>query len=214
MLAYSTYEEHNVDSVTMRDYTANITGDLFQMPAGPLGVALGAEYLENDGFDHPDSTTATGNTSGNVSTPTDGREWSNAEYVEFNIPLLSDMFLAHSLNLDIANRWTQIKWKGGQPGTSFYGQQNSASATTGRAALKWQPTDDLLLRGSWSQASGRPAWPTCTPASSATIRAWWTRVLRRRMAVTPAGLCLRVATAYSTLSRMPRSRPSVAVTRT
>ena len=157
MLAYSQYEEHNVDSVTMRDYTANITGDLFQMPAGPLGVALGAEYLENDGFDHPDSTTATGNTSGNVSTPTDGREWSNAEYVEFNIPLLSDMFLAHSLNLDIANRWTQIKWKGGEPGTSFYGQQNSASATTGRAALKWQPTDDLLLRGSWSQGFRAPS---------------------------------------------------------
>jgi iron complex outermembrane receptor protein len=157
MLAYSQYEEHNVDSVTMRDYTANITGDLFQMPAGPLGVALGAEYLENDGFDHPDSTTATGNTSGNVSTPTDGREWSNAEYVEFNIPLLSDVFLAHSLSLDLANRWTQIKWKGGEPGTSFYGQQNSASATTGRAALKWQPTEDLLLRGSWSQGFRAPS---------------------------------------------------------
>ncbi|HKT32326.1 MAG TPA: TonB-dependent receptor [Gammaproteobacteria bacterium] len=157
MLAYSQYEEHNVDSVTLRDYTANITGDLFQMPAGPLGMALGAEYLENDGFDHPDSTTATGNTSGNVSTPTDGKEWSNAEYIEFNIPLLADMPLFHSLNLDIANRWTQIKWKGGEPGTTFYGVQNSASATTGRAALKWQPTDDLLIRGSWSQGFRAPS---------------------------------------------------------
>ena len=157
MLAYSMYEEHNVDSVTMRDYTANITGDLFQMPAGPLGVALGAEYLENDGFDHPDSTTATGNTTGNVSTPTDGREWSNAEYLEFNIPLLADVPFAHSLNLDIANRWTQIKWKGGEPGTTFYGVQNSASATTGRAAMKWQPTADLLIRGSWSQGFRAPS---------------------------------------------------------
>ena len=157
MLAYSQYEEHNVDSVTLRDYTANITGDLFQMPAGPFGVALGAEYLENDGFDHPDSTTATGNTSGNVSTPTDGREWSTAEYVEFNIPLLADVPLFHSLNLDLANRWTQIKWKGGQPGNSFYGVENHASATTGRAALKWQPTDDLLIRGSWSQGFRAPS---------------------------------------------------------
>lgn len=157
MLAYSQYEEHNVDSVTLRDYTANITGDLFQMPAGPFGVALGAEYLENDGFDHPDSTTATGNTSGNVSTPTDGKEWSSAEYIEFNIPLLSDVFLAHSLNLDIANRWTQIKWKGGEPGTTFYGAQQSASATTGRAALKWQPSDDLLVRASWSQGFRAPS---------------------------------------------------------
>ena len=157
MLAYSQYEEHNVDTVTLRDYTANITGDLFQMPAGPFGVALGAEYLENDGFDHPDSTTATGNTSGNVSTPTDGKEWSTAEYIEFNIPLLADVPLFHSLNLDIANRWTQIKWKGGEPGTSFYGVQNSASATTGRAALKWQPTNDLLIRGSWSQGFRAPS---------------------------------------------------------
>ncbi|MGH8401825.1 MAG: TonB-dependent receptor domain-containing protein [Gammaproteobacteria bacterium] len=157
MLAYSQYEEHNVNSVTLRDYTANITGDLFQMPAGPLGVALGTEYLENDGFDHPDSTTATGNTSGNVSTPTDGKEWSRAEYVEFNIPLLADVPLFHSLNLDLANRWTQIKWKGGEPGTTFYGAQNSASATTGRAALKWQPRDDLLIRGSWSQGFRAPS---------------------------------------------------------
>ncbi|MBU6421032.1 MAG: TonB-dependent receptor [Gammaproteobacteria bacterium] len=157
MIAYSQYEEHNVDSVTLRDYTANITGDLFQMPAGPFGVAMGLEYLENDGFDHPDSTTSSGNTTGNVSTPTDGKEWSNAEYIEFNIPLLADVPLVHSLNLDLANRWTQIKWKGGEPGNTFYGVQNSASATTGRAAMKWQPTDDLLVRGSWSQGFRAPS---------------------------------------------------------
>jgi len=158
MLAYTQYEDHSVTAMSMRDYTANITGDLGQLPAGPLGVALGGEYLEYNGFFHPDATTASGNTSGSVLQPTDGRQWTHAEYVEFNIPLVSDAPFMKSVSLDLANRWSQFKWKGGEPkNPAVYGVMHGADASTGRAALRWQATNDLLLRASWSQGFRVPS---------------------------------------------------------
>ena len=41
MVQYVVFEEHDVIQETMRDYTANITGDLFDLPAGPLRIAPG-----------------------------------------------------------------------------------------------------------------------------------------------------------------------------
>ncbi|MGH8402202.1 MAG: TonB-dependent receptor domain-containing protein, partial [Gammaproteobacteria bacterium] len=157
MAKYVLFEAHDVTSETMRDYTANITGSLFNLPAGPLGIALGLESLENDGYQHPDATTQSGNTSGNVVQPSNGRESTKAEYVEFNIPLVADVPFMKNVSLDIANRWSQFKWKGGNAGAPGTGVQHSASNTSGRAALRWQATDSLLLRASWSQGFRIPS---------------------------------------------------------
>lgn len=53
--------------------------------------------------------------------------------------------------MDIANRWSQFSWRGGEEGSSDFGVTHGASATTGQAKLRWQVSNDLLLRGSWSQ---------------------------------------------------------------
>ena len=66
MAKYVLYEDHTVTQEVMRDYTANLSGELFDLPAGPLGMAVGAESLEHDAFSHPDALTQEGNTSGNV----------------------------------------------------------------------------------------------------------------------------------------------------
>ncbi|MGA9851774.1 MAG: TonB-dependent receptor [Gammaproteobacteria bacterium] len=160
---YLTYEAHDVAALTMRDYTANITGDLFNLPAGPVGLAVGAESLENDGYEHPDALTQEGNTTGNVIESSNGREGTKAEYVEFNIPLVADAPFMKSVSLDIANRWSQFRWNGGNPGVlnsdgvPVSTIEHTASNTSGRAALRWQATDELLLRGSWSQGFRIPS---------------------------------------------------------
>src|SRR5579885_1002628 len=56
MLNYVLFEAHDVSERSMRDYTGNINGTLADLPAGPLSLALGYEYLEFDGFQHPDAT--------------------------------------------------------------------------------------------------------------------------------------------------------------
>jgi len=160
MLQYVQFEEHDISEVQMRDYTGNINGSLVDLPAGPLGLAAGYEYLELNGFFHPDSTVSSGNTTGNVTQPTDGRTKTNAEYIEMDIPLVADAPFANMLDLDIANRWSKFEWKGGIPGSvgpagSFV--SHFANASTGRAALKWQPSDSLLVRAAWSQGFRAPS---------------------------------------------------------
>jgi len=160
MLQYTQFEEHDLSEVQMRNYTGNINGSLVDMPAGPLSLAVGYEYLELNGFFHPDSTVSSGNTTGNVTQPTDGRTKTSAEYVELDIPLVADAPGFKMLDLDVANRWSKFEWKGGIPGSvgpagSFV--SHFANASTGRAALKWQPSDSLLVRAAWSQGFRAPS---------------------------------------------------------
>ncbi|HKU19351.1 MAG TPA: TonB-dependent receptor, partial [Candidatus Saccharimonadales bacterium] len=157
MANYILFEEHDVTSETMRDYTANITGNLFNLPAGPVGVALGAEALEHDALEHPDAIVESGNSSGTKTQPTNGRENTKAEYIEFNIPLVTDVPFMENVSLDIADRWSQFKWAGGNAAVPGTGVEHSAANTSGRAALRWQATDALLLRGSWSQGFRIPS---------------------------------------------------------
>ncbi|HET7649484.1 MAG TPA: TonB-dependent receptor [Gammaproteobacteria bacterium] len=158
MVNYTQYEEHNTSQLSMRDYTGNITGDIGDwFGAGSVGLALGAEYLENDGYNHPDATTSSGNTTGNTTQPTNGRVTTKAEYLEINIPILADMAFAKSLSLDLADRHSSFNWKGGTPGTPASLVENTASADTARWAIKYQPVDTLLLRASWSQGFRTPS---------------------------------------------------------
>ncbi len=157
MAQWVQYQDHDVMAQTMRDYTTNITGSLFDLPAGPLQIAAGLEYLEHDGFFFPDATATSGNSTGNVTEPTQGRESTNAEYVELNIPLVSGAPFMKNVSLDVANRWSQFKWAGGNPGTPEAGVLQSAANSSGRAALRWQATDTLLMRGSWSQGFRIPS---------------------------------------------------------
>ena len=155
MVAYTTFEEHNIIVSNSRDYTANIGGDLFDLPAGPVGLALGYEYLEQDGYFHPDALRSLGNTTDNVAQPTNGRVATNAQYFEFNIPLVTDAPFMKDVSLDIADRFSQFKWGGIGPTQTYV--PGADHAHTARAALRWQANDDLLLRASWSQGFRVPS---------------------------------------------------------
>ncbi len=157
MAAFVLYENHDFDAQAMRDYTANLSGDLFDLPAGPFGVALGVESLEHDAYFHPDELAVIGNSSGNQTTSSNGREDTRAEYIEFNIPLVTDAPLMKDVSLDVAERWSQFKWVGGNQGDPGTGVEHSADNASGRMALRWQATDELLLRGSWSQGFRIPS---------------------------------------------------------
>lgn len=157
MIAYNQVGPQFITSVTMRDYTGNITGQLVQLPAGPLSVAAGLEYLEQDGFESPSALLERCDLTLRCIQPTAGRTWTNAEYVEFNVPLLTDVPLAKSLSIDLANRWSQFSWQGGTSGTPGAGVKNRDHATTARAQIRWQPVTSLLLRGSWAQGFRAPS---------------------------------------------------------
>jgi outer membrane receptor protein involved in Fe transport len=156
MLHYVMFEQHDVVAQEMRNYAANATGQLMDLPAGPIGMALGTEYVETDGYSRPDALVTQGDTSNSLIPPTQGRESTLAEYLEFDIPLIADAPFMKAVDLDLANRWSQFKWQGGAQGTGNLAA-HTANASTGNAALRWQANDQLLLRASWSQGFRIPS---------------------------------------------------------
>ncbi|HEY3644730.1 MAG TPA: TonB-dependent receptor [Gammaproteobacteria bacterium] len=155
-LSYILFEQHDVVEQTMRNYTLNATGPVLQLPAGPVNMALGAEYDETDGFSHPDALVTQGNTASSLIPPTEGRERTVSEYLEFEIPLVTDAPFMKDVDLDLAERWSQFKWQGGALGTGNLASHGT-SAPTGAASLRWKATDELLLRASWSQGFRIPS---------------------------------------------------------
>ncbi len=155
MANYIDYTGVSEDAVTQRDYTGNVTGTIVDLPAGPLAVAVGYEYLEDNGYFQPDPLVASGNATTNTAFPTSGREASDAEYIEVNVPLVRDVFLVHHLSFDVANRWTQATWAGfANPTTTVASRAHNSS---GRISFKYAPVRDLLFRGSWSQGFRVPS---------------------------------------------------------
>lgn len=123
-------------------YSANITGDLLELPAGSLSFASGWEYRKYTGEYNPDALTVAGEYNGVVSLPTAGSLNVNELFVEFSVPLLTDLALAKQLDLSIASRYSDY---------STFG-----SETTSKIGFRWLMQDELLLRGSWSEGFRAP----------------------------------------------------------
>ena len=91
---------------TQHVVAANVTGDLFELPAGPVGVAVGGEFRSDkvSGDTDPLSqANAFSNQNGSlISGKIDVREF----YGEVNVPLLADQPFARELGIDGAVRQT------------------------------------------------------------------------------------------------------------
>jgi iron complex outermembrane receptor protein len=143
MLAYSTFVAHDELSYKMKDYYANFTGEITELPGGMLAFAAGLERRSESGYDSPDALINSGNTTGNARTATAGGYNINEAYVELSIPLLKDVPFAKQLEFDISSRLSDY---------SNFGQTvNSAFG------FKWRPIDELMVRGNWAQGFRAPS---------------------------------------------------------
>ena len=75
----------------------NLTGDVTSLPAGPLAAAVGASWRWEAGAYIPDPITASGNTTGNKETPTDGSYEVKDAYLETRVPV----YQAEAVSLDL-----------------------------------------------------------------------------------------------------------------
>ena len=94
MLEFVTYTGVDTSSQELTDFTANLTGDLFDLPAGPLGFAIGVEHREEDGSFAPDPVVAAGETADVPANPTTGGFDVDEYYGEVVVPMLKDLPLA------------------------------------------------------------------------------------------------------------------------
>ena len=140
MLDYVYYTAQDTVESTRWNYTANLTGDLVDLPAGPLAFAAGYEYRRESGEALQDAfRTAVDNLDDNSFS---GRTSVDEAYLEFSVPLLSDRLMAQVLELSLAGRYSDYE--------SF------GDTTNYKAGLRWKPIDALMLRGSWSQGFRAP----------------------------------------------------------
>jgi len=126
-----------------RSFTANISGEIAQLPGGILAFAAGLERRKESGYDTPDAFVSAGLTSGNARQPTVGAYDLDDAYLELAVPLLRELPGAELLELSLATRHSDY---------STFG-----SATTYKAGFKWKPAADLMLRGNWSEGFRAPS---------------------------------------------------------
>lgn len=142
MLQWIAFTQKDVSGQEMVDITANITGNIVELPAGPLAFALGFEHREQDGFFQPDAVVVAGESVGVASSPTSGGVQSDEFYFELNVPVLEKVPGADLLDLSLAVR------------SSNYG--SFGSDMTSKLGIVWQPTSGLHLRGTWGEGLRAP----------------------------------------------------------
>ena len=170
MLSWIYYVGKESTRTTARQYALGATGDLVDLPAGPLAVAVGSEYRRETGRSQLDAfRVAIDNL---ADTSFSGGLAVREAYVELSVPLLAQARLAEALDLSLAARRSRYDAFG--------------STTNGEAGLQYRPRGDLLLRGGWSEGfrapivselflpvrggSGDPANDPCNVANATTAQ--------------------------------------------
>lgn len=143
MLNYILFTENDRSKQDLEVWTANISGNLLQLPAGSLDVAAGYEHRKQSGAYTPDSVVTAGDSNGVPSGPTSGGYSVNEYYLELNVPLLADLAFAKHLDLSAATRYSDYS--------------NFGGTTNNRLGLRWQPIDDVTLRGTWAEGFRAPS---------------------------------------------------------
>lgn len=154
MLDYITYTQVKTRGSTSVDYTGDISGDLFELPAGMASFAAGFEKRRDTYFVQPDTLVASGGSSDNFSEPTNGSVDVTEYYAEFAFPLLKDLAFAKELELKAAVRKSKYSSEG------FVGNNavrpEIGSPTNTQFAVRWKPIDDLLVRASIGETFRAP----------------------------------------------------------
>jgi iron complex outermembrane receptor protein len=143
MLDFVGFTQKDISGQDLTDISVNVSGSLFDMPAGPFGVAAGFEHREQEGFFQPDAVVVAGDSNGVPAFPSRGGYDVDEYYLEARLPLLSDTAGADLLEVSAAVRFTDYNFTG--------------SETTWKGAVLWRPFADLSLRGSVSTGLRAPS---------------------------------------------------------
>ncbi|RMF15881.1 MAG: TonB-dependent receptor [Alphaproteobacteria bacterium] len=142
MLDFVTFVQKDESEQRFFDVTFNVTGDMFDLPAGPLGYAFGYEHRKEQGFFTPDSVVSSGETAGVPASPTEGQFNVDEVYGEVNIPLVADLPFMRLLEANGSFRVSDYNTSGSKTVFKFGGD--------------WRVNDDLLIRGTWSEGFRAP----------------------------------------------------------
>ena len=136
------YTELNSGGSELDIIAANLSGELFELPAGYIGFASGVEYRKESAHFTPDSLTAQGLANDPRVEATAGSFDVKEAYLELAIPLLTDAPLAQHVEVSTAAR--------------FFDYSTFGSDSTWKMGLTWRVNDSLMFRGVASTAFRAP----------------------------------------------------------
>ncbi|HEY0684158.1 MAG TPA: TonB-dependent receptor [Steroidobacter sp.] len=142
MLDWATFTQNDQSEQELNDIIANVSGDLFDLPAGPFAYALGFEYRKEEGSFTPDATVQAGETADVPAAPTAGDTRVREAYLELRAPVLGDLPAVQRLEVSAAVR------------SSDYDRIGRDEVFKG--GLYWRVIEDLSLRASYSEGFRAP----------------------------------------------------------
>lgn len=133
---HTDYEQYLVEG--------SVSGELFTLPAGKVGIALGATLRHDKLDDQPGRESVTNNNWGlTAAGHTFGSDETKEAFGELSVPLLKGLPGVESLDLSLSGRYTDVR---------SYG-----SDKTYKVGLNWQTLPWLRLRGSVGTSFRAPA---------------------------------------------------------
>jgi outer membrane receptor protein involved in Fe transport len=123
---------------------ANITGNLVDLPAGPVGIAVGAEARTDRGKVTVDDAQRWGDIYGfNATQDQDGKLNVKELYGEVRVPILADLPFVHEFSVEAGARFSDYSSVGG--------------LFNWKLGAQWSPVDWLKFRGIFNKAARAPS---------------------------------------------------------
>ena len=134
----------NRTTVEQKQAAANIAGNLFDLPGGPLGVALGVEYREESAQFSPDNLYRTSEAVARSAglKPAGGKFDVSEVFGEVRVPIISDVPFAYYLGVEAGARYSDYSTAGAVNSFKYGGE--------------WAPFRDLRFRGLIQKAVRAP----------------------------------------------------------
>lgn len=145
VLDYILFDSSDRGGNQLLSFTADITGELFKLPAGNLAFAAGVVYREEKGWRNPDPRTVAGVANGNQQSPVSGKVDTKEAYLEISAPILADQPFFKALTLDAAVRYSDYKLFG--------------SDWNYKLGLDWQLSSAFRMRGTYGTGFRVPNVP-------------------------------------------------------
>ena len=142
---YITEDGFQENKTTEHVIAANVTGTAFELPAGPLGVAVGVEYRSDSIVGAVDANSAARaffNTGGSVIS---GKIEVIEGYAEAEVPILANTAFADELSLNGAVRQTHYSR------SSALTPSSTVNATTWKVGAVWAPIPEIRFRATKSR---------------------------------------------------------------
>jgi len=144
MVAFSSATTRETRRFDQARLAGNITGNIIDLPAGPLGVAIGAEVRTDRGKIGVDDRQRRGDMYGfNATQDQSGKLNVKEIYGEVRVPILADLPFVHEFSVEAGARYSDYSSVGG--------------LFNWKLGAQWSPVDWLKIRGIFNKAARAPS---------------------------------------------------------